>query len=61
MDKKYLVSAKDQLNNARYSLIMTVRALKQTGVNFEKIIKEIKETIGDISIAIEEIEDYLAS
>jgi len=42
MDKKYFISAKDQLNNARYSLIMTVRALKRTGVNFERTITEIK-------------------
>ena len=59
MKTEYLIAAKDQFNNAEKSLVMAVIALQMSEGDFEKTIKEIKETIGDLRIAIEVIEDRL--
>ena len=57
--REHLVSAKDQFASASRSLVMAVRALQMSGGNFAATIKEVKETIGDLTITVEQINDHL--
>ena len=52
LDKQWLTPAKTSLKNAQRELVYAVRALERTGVNFEATIKDLKETIGDLEVAI---------
>ena len=57
---EYLVAAKDQFKSAQRSLVMAARALQEASPGgLESVIKETKETIGDIALTVEVIEDWL--
>ena len=57
--KEYLVAARDQFAQAQRSLVMAAQALRESGLPCEATLKEVKETIGDIAIAQESINDHL--
>lgn len=59
MRTNHLIAAKDQFCNAEHSLVMAIRALQMAGGDFGPVIKEIKETIGDLRVTIEVIDDQL--
>lgn len=52
LDKQWLVPAKTSLKNAQRELVYAVRALERTGCNFEETINNIKQTIGDLEVAV---------
>jgi hypothetical protein len=60
MKKEWLVSAKDQLNQAKRNLVYAARAFEKAadGANtFDTTIKEIKETIGDLEMSVEALNE----
>ena len=59
MKPEYLVAARDQFRSAQASLVMAVRALQMSGGDFAPTIKEVKETIGDLAVAVEQITDHI--
>ena len=58
---EYLIAARNQFASAQRSLVMAVRALQETGFDFDKTIKEVKETIGDLAVAVEQITDHIGN
>ena len=58
INREWLLSAKGCLENAKLQLVYAAKAFQQAGGNFEPTIKEIKETIGDLEIAIESLEEH---
>jgi len=61
LDKTWLTPARTSLKNAQRELVYAVRALERTGGNWAATIKEIKETIGDLEVAITDLEEKLES
>lgn len=57
----YLIAARDQFASAQRSLVMAVRALQETGHDFAPTIKEVKETIGDLAVVVEQLNDHIDS
>jgi hypothetical protein len=58
MDTNQLVIAHEQFKQAHRAMILAVRALQRSGGKFDVTIKDIKETIGDLSLAIEQMENH---
>lgn len=57
--KEYVVSARDQFGIAQRALVMAAKALEASGGDFKDTIREIKESIGDLAIASEILDDSL--
>jgi hypothetical protein len=58
INKEWLIAAKECLKNSQRQLVYAAKAFKRAGGNFEPTIKEIKETIGDLEMAIESLEEH---
>ena len=58
LKREWLIAAKGHLGNAKRELVYVAKALRNSGGNFETRIKEIKENIGDIELAIESLEEF---
>lgn len=61
MNREWLVSAKLSLANAKTELVYSIRAFERTEVDFRSTTKAIKETIGDLEVCIEAINEHLAT
>ena len=57
LDKQWLTPAKSSLKNAQRELVYAVRAFERTGGNFDDTIKDIKQTIGDLEVAVTALEE----
>ena len=57
LDKQWLTPAKTSLKNAQRELVYAVKALERTGGNFESTINAIKQTIGDLEVAVTAFEE----
>lgn len=59
MNKEWLVSAKQSLNNAKRELVYAARAFQRANDNkeFDATIKEIKENIGDLEMSVEALSE----
>lgn len=57
LDKQWLTPAKTSLKNAQRELVYAVRALERSGGNFELTINDIKQTIGDLEVAVTAFEE----
>ena len=57
MDINCLITARQSLENAKRELVYSIRSFEKSEGNFESTIKEIKENIGDIEVAIEALRD----
>lgn len=57
LDKQWLTPAKASLKNAQRELVYAVRALERVGGNFESTISDIKQTIGDLEVAVTALEE----
>lgn len=59
MNKEWLVSAKQSLNNAKRELVYAARAFQRAGGDkeFDATIKEIKENIGDLEMSVEALSE----
>lgn len=58
LDKQWLAPAKTSLRNAQRELVYAVRALERTGGNFDATINDIKQTIGDLEVAVTAFEEF---
>ena len=59
LDKQWLVPALSSLKNAQRELVFAVRAFEDTEY-FHHTIKNIKQTIGDLEVAVTDLEGWIA-
>lgn len=59
VNKEWLVAAKSSLENAKRELVYAARAFERSNSDaFKPTIKEIKESIGDLEMSIEAINEF---
>jgi len=61
MKVQYLVAARDQFQIAQKALVMAVRALQLSELTCDETQKAIKETIGDLAVVAETLNDGIES
>ena len=58
IDKSWLIAARSSLSNAKRELVYAARAFERANKEvFAPTIKEIKENIGDLEMAIESLNE----
>ena len=61
LDKQQLTSAVWRLKNAQLELVYAVIAFERTGGKFDDTIKNIKQTIGDLKVAVTDLEEWITT
>lgn len=58
-DRQQLMVVKGCFSNAQLQLVYAIRALERIDSNFEETTKQIKQTIGDLQVAITELHEVI--